>query len=169
MLIISPLLITIPLYILNISPFSLYSPELSSVYHSTADVSKSTSVKPKSCNIFKGKWVPYDKGPYYYTNSTRCVVDDRQNCMRLGRPDTGFMKWRWKPDQCELSHFDAKEFLELVRGKSMAFIGDSVGRNQVESLMCLLANVEYFRTRIVLLATYSETRSECSLTVLYAS
>ncbi|KAF7128896.1 hypothetical protein RHSIM_Rhsim10G0065200 [Rhododendron simsii] len=61
------------------------------------------------------------------------------------------MKWRWKPEQCELSHFNAKEFLELVRGKSMAFIGDSMGRNQVESLMCLLANVEYFRTRIVLL------------------
>ncbi|XP_058187867.1 protein trichome birefringence-like 19 [Rhododendron vialii] len=144
LLIISPLLIAIPLYVLNISPFSLYSPELSPVYHSmTADVSNRVSVKPKSCDISKGKWVPYAKGPYYYTNSTRCVVDDRQNCMRLGRPDAGFMKWRWKPDQCELSHFDAKEFLELVRGKSMAFVGDSVGRNQVESLMCLLANVAH--------------------------
>ncbi|XP_057491431.1 protein trichome birefringence-like 20 [Actinidia eriantha] len=51
------------------------------------------------------------------------------------------MKWRWKPDQCELPLFDAAQFLELVRSQSMAFIGDSVARNQVESLMCLLSNV----------------------------
>ncbi|XAR71336.1 hypothetical protein NMG60_11028545 [Bertholletia excelsa] len=51
------------------------------------------------------------------------------------------MKWRWRPNECELPLFDAAQFLELVRCKAMAFIGDSVGRNQLESLMCLLARV----------------------------
>ncbi|PQQ09554.1 hypothetical protein Pyn_00565 [Prunus yedoensis var. nudiflora] len=54
------------------------------------------------------------------------------------------MKWRWKPDACcELPLFDATQFLELVRGKSLAFLGDSVGKNQMQSLLRLLASVTY--------------------------
>ncbi|THG04800.1 protein trichome birefringence-like 19 [Camellia sinensis] len=100
----------------------------------------STSVGfEQGCDIFKGNWVPYPKGPYY-TNETKCVIDDRQNCMKYGRPDNDFLKWRWKPDECELPPFDAVKFLEIVRGKSLAFVGDSVGRNQMQSLVCLLAS-----------------------------
>ncbi|KAL6961052.1 hypothetical protein U1Q18_038815 [Sarracenia purpurea var. burkii] len=95
-----------------------------------------------NCNISEGNWVRFADGPYYYVNSSRCKVDDRQNCLEFGRSDTEFLRWRWKPDRCELPRFDAERFLELVRGKTMAFIGDSVGRNQLESLMCLLARVK---------------------------
>ncbi|XAR71337.1 hypothetical protein NMG60_11028546, partial [Bertholletia excelsa] len=63
--------------------------------------------------------------------------------MKFGRPDKEFLRWRWKPEGCELPLFDAFGFLELLRGKSMAFIGDSVGRNQAQSLLCLLATVNY--------------------------
>ncbi|KAF5958456.1 hypothetical protein HYC85_005681 [Camellia sinensis] len=63
--------------------------------------------------------------------------------MKFGRLDTEFLKWRWKPDECELPMFDGAEFLEIVRGKSMAFIGDSLSRNQIQSLVCLLASVSY--------------------------
>ncbi|KAA8547836.1 hypothetical protein F0562_004265 [Nyssa sinensis] len=62
--------------------------------------------------------------------------------MKFGRPDTEFLKWRWKPDECELPLFDAGQFLELVRGKTLAFVGDSVGRNQMQSLVCLLASTQ---------------------------
>ncbi|CAL5434819.1 unnamed protein product [Camellia sinensis] len=95
----------------------------------------------KECsNIFSGKWVPYPQGPLY-TNKSGCVIDDGENCIKFGRPDTEFMKWRWKPDGCELPVFDAAQFLETVRGKSMAFVGDSVARNQAQSLLCLLTSV----------------------------
>ncbi|PSS30559.1 Protein trichome birefringence-like [Actinidia chinensis var. chinensis] len=94
----------------------------------------------KKCNLFSGKWVPYPKGPYY-TNESGCVIDNGQNCFKFGRPDTDFLKWRWKPDECELPLFSAAQFLELVRGKSMAFVGDSLARNQVQSLACLLSSV----------------------------
>ncbi|KAF5749952.1 protein YLS7-like [Tripterygium wilfordii] len=63
--------------------------------------------------------------------------------MKYGRPDSEFMKWRWKPDGCELPIFNPSQFLEIVRGKSMAFVGDSVSRNQMQSLICLLSRVEY--------------------------
>lgn len=94
----------------------------------------------KKCDIFTGRWVPHPEGPYY-TNTTCNLIIDQQNCMKFGRPDTEFMKWRWKPDACELPLFDAEQFLELVRGKSLAFVGDSVGRNQMQSLLCLLSGV----------------------------
>lgn len=61
-----------------------------------------------------------------------------QNCQGNGRPDKEYENWRWKPFQCDLPRFDAKKFLELMRGKTIAFIGDSVARNQMESMLCLL-------------------------------
>ena len=99
-----------------------------------------SSVLGNKCNLFNGQWIPYPKGPYY-TNESGCVIENGQNCFKFGRPDTDFLKWRWKPDECELPLFSAGQFLELVRGKSMAFVGDSLARNQVQSLACLLSSV----------------------------
>ncbi|CAN0916283.1 Protein trichome birefringence-like 19 [Linum grandiflorum] len=94
------------------------------------------------CDIYKGEWVPNHDAPYY-TNATCWAIHEHQNCIKYGRPDDGFMKWRWKPDGCELPVFNPAQFLEIVRGKSLAFVGDSVGRNQMQSLICLLSRVTY--------------------------
>uniref|UniRef100_A0A2P2QB51 Uncharacterized protein n=1 Tax=Rhizophora mucronata TaxID=61149 RepID=A0A2P2QB51_RHIMU len=96
----------------------------------------------EGCDLFSGEWVPDPDAPYY-TNTTCWAIHDHQNCMKYGRPDTEFMKWRWKPHGCELPIFDPVQFLEIVRGKSMAFVGDSVGRNQMQSLICLLSKVSF--------------------------
>jgi len=98
----------------------------------------STSIK--KCDIFTGEWVPNPKAPYY-TNKTCWAIHEHQNCMKYGRPDSEFMKWKWKPNGCELPVFNPFQFLELMRGKSMAFVGDSVGRNQMQSMICLLSRV----------------------------
>ncbi|XP_027082237.1 protein trichome birefringence-like 19 [Coffea eugenioides] len=95
----------------------------------------------EKCDIFTGKWIPNPKAPYY-TNSTCWAIHEYQNCMKYGRPDDEFMKWRWKPDACELPIFNPNEFLDIVKGKSMAFLGDSLGRNHMQSLICLLSKVE---------------------------
>uniref|UniRef100_A0A0V0IGY3 Uncharacterized protein n=2 Tax=Solanum TaxID=4107 RepID=A0A0V0IGY3_SOLCH len=71
------------------------------------------------------------------------AIHEHQNCMKYGRPDSDYLKWRWKPNGCELPIFDPFLFLDLVRNKSLALVGDSVGRNQMQSLICLLARVEY--------------------------
>ncbi|KAK7306545.1 hypothetical protein VNO77_44492 [Canavalia gladiata] len=94
------------------------------------------------CNLFSGNWTPYPKEPYYSTE-TCPFRTDKQNCFMNGRPDREFLKWRWKPFQCELPPFDASQFLKLVMGKSMAFVGDSIGRNQAESLLCLINSVAH--------------------------
>ncbi|XP_073065217.1 protein trichome birefringence-like 19 isoform X1 [Primulina eburnea] len=90
------------------------------------------------CDLFTGEWVPNPEGPYY-TNETCNAIQEHQNCLKFGRPDTGFLQWRWKPDDCDLPIFDPVQFLELVRGKSIAFVGDSVARNHMQSLVCLLS------------------------------
>lgn len=78
-----------------------------------------------------------------YTSKSCPIMGDLRNCFLNGRVDTDFLKWRWQPDTCEISRFDPKLFLEMVRGKSMAFIGDSVARNHMESLLCLLYQVPF--------------------------
>ena len=94
------------------------------------------------CDIFSGEWIPNPEAPYY-TNKTCWAIHEHQNCVKYGRPDSDFMKWKWKPDGCELPVFNPAQFLELVRDKSLAFVGDSVARNQMQSLICLLSRVSY--------------------------
>ncbi|XWS37721.1 hypothetical protein CRYUN_Cryun19dG0069400 [Craigia yunnanensis] len=89
------------------------------------------------CDLYHGKWFYDPQGPLY-TNNSCPVLTQMQNCQGNGRPDKEYENWRWKPSQCELPRFNAKMFLELMRGKTLAFIGDSVARNQMESMLCLL-------------------------------
>ncbi|CAJ1837285.1 unnamed protein product [Sphenostylis stenocarpa] len=142
--ILKSLVILLPFTVLMFMlPFSLtrnssfFSP--SKIYASRSSYDLNVT-EMKRCNVFSGEWVPYSKGPYY-DNETCNLIMDQQNCMKFGRTDREFLKWRWQPEECELPLFDATLFLEIVRGKSMAFVGDSVGRNQMNSLLCLLNRV----------------------------
>ncbi|GMH31318.1 hypothetical protein Nepgr_033161 [Nepenthes gracilis] len=101
-----------------------------------------TSQKAESkCDLFMGKWIPNPSGPAYTNNSCH-VIQDHQNCMKNGRPDSGYLYWRWTPRDCNLAMFNAERFLDLMRNKSWAFIGDSISRNHVQSLLCTLSQVE---------------------------
>ncbi|KAJ4950649.1 hypothetical protein NE237_027481 [Protea cynaroides] len=95
----------------------------------------------EKCDIFTGDWIPNPSGPAY-TNETCHVIEGHQNCMSNGRPDSGYLYWKWNPRGCELPSFSAERFLELMRHKSWAFIGDSISRNHVQSLLCILSKVE---------------------------
>ncbi|KAJ1384250.1 PMR5 N-terminal domain [Sesbania bispinosa] len=110
----------------------------------TSKLSSSTTHKEqKTCDLFKGQWVQALQGSsYYYSNSSCRTIPDSKNCFKQGRKDTDFLNWKWKPHQCELPRFEARSFLHMVRGKKMAFIGDSVALNHMDSLLCLLSQVE---------------------------
>ncbi|XP_017236834.1 protein trichome birefringence-like 23 [Daucus carota subsp. sativus] len=94
-----------------------------------------------SCNLMVGNWIRNPEGPRY-TNESCQFIESHQNCMKNGRPDTEYLYWRWKPKDCELPQFDAKKFLEMMRNKAWALIGDSISRNHVQSLLCILSKVE---------------------------
>lgn len=87
--------------------------------------------------MYHGNWVYSSAGPLYSNNSCP-VLSQMQNCQGNGRPDKDYENYRWKPTKCNLPRLDPKKFLELMRGKTLAFIGDSVARNQMESMLCIL-------------------------------
>ncbi|KAL5796913.1 hypothetical protein ACOSQ2_001733 [Xanthoceras sorbifolium] len=95
----------------------------------------------ENCDLFKGHWIR-EVGGSRYTNSSCSTISMSKNCFRNGREDRDFLNWKWKPDKCDLPRFNAKAFLRIFRGKKLAFIGDSVARNHLESLLCLLSQEE---------------------------
>ncbi|XP_031094025.1 protein trichome birefringence-like 23 [Ipomoea triloba] len=97
--------------------------------------------KAETCDLFVGDWIHNPDGPSY-TNETCSFIGGHQNCMKNGRPDTDFLYWRWKPRDCNLPRFKPKKFLELMRDKTWALIGDSISRNHVQSILCMLSKVE---------------------------
>ncbi|VAH49379.1 unnamed protein product [Triticum turgidum subsp. durum] len=92
----------------------------------------------RECDFFDGEWVRDDSYPLY--ESKDCpFLDGGFRCSENGRPDASYTRWRWEPSCCDLPRFDAKSMLERLRNKRVVFVGDSIGRNQWESLLCMLS------------------------------
>uniref|UniRef100_A0A7C9EGQ8 Uncharacterized protein n=1 Tax=Opuntia streptacantha TaxID=393608 RepID=A0A7C9EGQ8_OPUST len=91
----------------------------------------------EKCNVFDGKWIPDESYPFY--NASQCPFAERGfNCLANGRKDQGYLKWRWKPKNCDLPRFDVQAVLKYLRGKRVVFVGDSLTRTQWESFICML-------------------------------
>lgn len=114
-------------------------PPISSENGTTKVITSASSTG--KCDLFQGKWVHDSLGPLYKNDSCP-VLTEAQNCQGNGRPDKDYENWRWQPTSCDLPRFDAHKFLELMHGKTLAFVGDSVARNQMESMMCILWQAE---------------------------
>ncbi|KAJ7955874.1 Protein trichome birefringence-like [Quillaja saponaria] len=91
----------------------------------------------KKCDLFTGTWVKDENYPIYQPGSCP-YVDVAYDCQNNGRNDSEYTKWRWKPDGCDLPRFNATDFLLRLRGKKLMLVGDSMNRNQFESILCLL-------------------------------
>ncbi|CAN8306482.1 unnamed protein product [Cochlearia groenlandica] len=106
---------------------------------STTITSQNVSSK---CDIFRGNWVADPTVGPLYNNVTCLHIQDHQNCLHNGRPDLNYLFWRWQPHSCHLPRFNPQHFLHQMRNKWLAFIGDSISRNHVQSLLCILSQVE---------------------------
>ncbi|KAJ6863597.1 protein trichome birefringence-like 5 isoform X1 [Populus alba x Populus x berolinensis] len=91
----------------------------------------------KSCDLYMGTWVKDEEYPIYEAGSCP-YVDEAFDCQGNGRKDSDYLKWRWKPYDCDLPRFNATDFLTRLRGKRLMLVGDSMNRNQFESMLCLL-------------------------------
>lgn len=89
------------------------------------------------CNVFEGSWIRDESYPLY--NATQCPFAELGfNCLANGRKDQDYLKWRWKPKNCEIPRFNVSKILENLRGKRVVHVGDSMSRTQWESMICLL-------------------------------
>jgi len=57
-----------------------------------------------SCDVFSGSWVLGD-GPAAYTGYSCSLIDAEFNCQLYGRPDSDYLRYRWKPAGCELPRY----------------------------------------------------------------
>ncbi|XP_010544965.1 PREDICTED: protein trichome birefringence-like 6 [Tarenaya hassleriana] len=91
----------------------------------------------EECDVTKGRWV-YDDSYPLYANASCPFIDEGFSCQSNGRLDSDYMKWRWEPRDCDIPRFNATKLLEMIRGKRLVFVGDSINRNQWESMLCML-------------------------------
>ncbi|ESQ45050.1 hypothetical protein EUTSA_v10010451mg [Eutrema salsugineum] len=95
--------------------------------------------REEKCDYSVGKWTYDETYPLYDSNCP--YLSSTLSCQRNGRPDSYYQKWRWIPKACSLSRFDALKFLGKMRKKRIMLVGDSMMRNQWESLVCLVQSV----------------------------
>ncbi|XP_021895009.1 LOW QUALITY PROTEIN: protein trichome birefringence-like 41 [Carica papaya] len=89
------------------------------------------------CDVFTGTWVSDPTYPLY--NASLCPFIEREfACQRNGRPDLDYTRYRWQPLACNLPRFNGVELFERLRGKRIMFVGDSLSRNQWQSLTSML-------------------------------
>ncbi|RID68077.1 hypothetical protein BRARA_C00260 [Brassica rapa] len=91
----------------------------------------------KDCEFFDGGWIMDDTYPLYKPGSCN-IIDEQFNCISNGRPDKDFQKLKWKPKKCSLPRLNGGIMLEMLRGRRLVFVGDSLNRNMWESLVCML-------------------------------
>ncbi|KAL4310420.1 hypothetical protein GQ457_01G015190 [Hibiscus cannabinus] len=94
----------------------------------------------RPCDYSHGHWVPvHHKFPTQLYDENCPFLDPGFRCRRNGRKNLDYLKWRWQPHDCYVPRFNATDFLERSRNGRIVFAGDSMGRNQWESLLCMLA------------------------------
>lgn len=66
-----------------------------------------------------------------------------------------------------LCRLNGKGMLELLRGKRLVFVGDSLNRNMWESLLCILRNSVEDKSRVFEGSGRSEFRTEGSYSFIF--
>uniref|UniRef100_A0A5B6Z9L3 Uncharacterized protein n=1 Tax=Davidia involucrata TaxID=16924 RepID=A0A5B6Z9L3_DAVIN len=119
-----------------------------------------------NCDLFDGGWVRDDSYPLYRPGSCS-LIDEQFNCFHNGRPDSGYQKLKWKPKSCNLPRLNGSHMLELLRGKRLVFVGDSLNRNMWESLVCILRNSVKDQSKVYEASGRHHFRTEASYSFIF--
>ncbi|XP_041006084.1 protein trichome birefringence-like 16 [Juglans microcarpa x Juglans regia] len=106
------------------------------------DMVAQVGIENRDCNYAKGKWVPDDNRPLYSGFGCKQWLSGMWACRLMQRTDFAYEKLRWQPKNCQMEQFEGSKFLRKMQGKTLAFVGDSLGRQQFQSLMCMITGGE---------------------------
>ncbi|CAM0951274.1 unnamed protein product [Alopecurus aequalis] len=104
---------------------------------------KTITRRNKDCNYAKGRWVADEKRPLYSGNECKQWLSKMWACRMMQRTDFFYESYRWQPHGCEMPEFSGPNFLKRMRHKTLAFVGDSLGRQQFQSMMCIATGGQY--------------------------
>ncbi|XP_042056315.1 protein trichome birefringence-like 34 [Salvia splendens] len=124
------------LYLIDNSTSNVVTQENLVIFKENKIVTNNNTIS--GCDLFSGKWV-YDDVSYPLYKEGECtMMEDSFACEKSGRKNLKYQNWRWQPHQCDLPRFNGTALLEKLRNKKLIFVGDSLGRNQWRSFICLI-------------------------------
>ncbi|KAG2301061.1 hypothetical protein Bca52824_029712 [Brassica carinata] len=126
--------VSLALVILILLMLTLLVSEENPLRASLFDVHRQFSASPSSSSSSSssGKWVKDKKRPLYSGSECKQWLSSMWACRG----------YRWQPQGCNMPQFDRFTFLTRMQNKTIAFIGDSLGRQQFQSLMCMATGGE---------------------------
>ncbi|OIV97351.1 hypothetical protein TanjilG_07103 [Lupinus angustifolius] len=116
------------------------SPQRSSLISEKEDNNWNNATDNKVCNYAKGKWVPDNHRSFYSGFGCKRWLSKMWACRLTQRTDFAYEKLRWQPKDCQMEEFEKSKFLRRMQHKTLALIGDSLSRQQFQSLMCMLTS-----------------------------
>ncbi|XP_037439830.1 protein trichome birefringence-like 16 [Triticum dicoccoides] len=112
------------------------------IVHNSEDVINNAGTTPrqkKECDYRNGKWFPNNHRPLYSGPRCKRWLSESWNCRLTQRTDFAYEKFRWHPEGCGMPAFQTAQFLRRMQDKTIAYVGDSLGRQMFQSMMCMLA------------------------------
>uniref|UniRef100_A0A7N0UVP0 Trichome birefringence-like N-terminal domain-containing protein n=1 Tax=Kalanchoe fedtschenkoi TaxID=63787 RepID=A0A7N0UVP0_KALFE len=123
----------------NTNPTTDFETTLSNQVYNKSVV---TPKEKQACKYGKGKWVTDESRPLYSGFKCKSWLSEMWACRLTQRTDFAYEKLRWQPKDCDMEDFQGDKFLARMRHKTLAFIGDSLGRQQFQSMMCMITGGE---------------------------
>ncbi|CAN1317484.1 Protein trichome birefringence, partial [Linum perenne] len=120
----------------------------------------------KGCDFFDGKWVMDDSYPLYKPGSYS-FIDEQFNCILNGRPDKDYQKYKCKPHGCNLPRLNPGRLLDMLRGKRLVFVGDSLDRNMWESMVYMLKGAAKDQNKVYDVNGKQNFRCEASYSFIF--